>query len=217
MERFNVAIIIPAYNESSTIATVVKAAKTHGDVIVVDDSSSDDTAILAANAGAFVVIHSVNKGYDGALNSGFAEASRLNYDFIITLDADGQHDPMLIEKYVKILKSGIPLVLGVRHSTARFAESIFSFYTFLRYGINDPLCGMKGYHCNIFRTVGHFDSYGSIGTELMLRAVSMGYKFKQVPFKVRRRIDKPRFGRIFRANKLILRAMFKWFGINMPN
>lgn len=210
MERPRVAIIIPAYNESATIADVVKAAKSHGDVIVVDDSSSDETPSLAAAAGAIVVRHEVNRGYDGALNSGFSEAAGLKYDFLITLDADGQHDPALIEKYVDLSARGIPLVLGVRDSKARFAERVFGLYTRLRYGISDPLCGMKGYDRRVFESVGHFDSYGSIGTELMLRAVSKGFTFQQVPFHVRERADKPRFGRLFRANIRILEAMFKW-------
>lgn len=210
MERHRVAIVIPAYNESATIASVVNAAKEHGDVIVVDDYSSDATASIASNAGATVVSHSTNKGYDGALNSGFIEAARLKYDFIITLDADGQHNPTLIKKFVNLLIKDTPLVLGVRDSRARFAEHVFAFYTYLRFGITDPLCGMKGYDCRLYESVGHFDSYGSIGTELMLRAISMGNRFEQVHFQIRDRVDKPRFGTVFRSNMKIIRSLYIW-------
>lgn len=210
MDRFRVAIVIPAFNESATIAEVVTAALIYGQPIVVDDCSVDDTASAAEAAGAIVVKHEVNKGYDDALNSGFREASRLEYDFIITLDADGQHDPALLQEFILRLNSGASLVLGVRNSKARLSEYIFSLYTKLRFGVLDPLCGLKGYRRSVYESVGFFDSYRSIGTELMLRAISSGVGFEQIHFKVRERSDQPRFGRLLSANWKILRALLIW-------
>lgn len=210
MDRSRVALVIPAFNEAATISTVVTAASKYGQPIVVNDNSQDDTAKIAEAAGAIVVNHAVNQGYDGALNSGFSEAARLRFDYIITLDADGQHDPALLEKFIAAMDDGASVVLGVRSSKARLAEHIFAIYARIRYGVLDPLCGMKAYHRNLYEHVGHFDSYKSIGTELMLRAVSSGALFKQVYFKVRDRADAPRFGRLLSANLKILRALFLW-------
>ena len=72
--RFNVAIVIPAFNEELTIIDVIQAVKMYGIVIVVDDASTDSTRILAIDAGATVISLDENKGYDGALNIGFAKA-----------------------------------------------------------------------------------------------------------------------------------------------
>lgn len=210
MDRSRIALVIPAYNEAATIAAVVSAAKSYGQPIVVNDCSQDDTAFAAEAAGAVVVNHEANQGYDGALNSGFKEAARLKYDFIITLDADGQHDPTLLQDFIGRLTDGAPLVLGVRSSKARVAERIFALYTRVRYGVLDPLCGMKGYRLDVYESVGCFDSYNSIGTELMLRAVSAGVVFEQIRFQVRERLDAPRFGRLISANLRILRALLIW-------
>lgn len=208
MDRSRIALVIPAYNEARTIYHVVKAALEYGQPIVVDDCSSDETADLAIQAGALVVSHNVNKGYDAALNSGFAKAKAHNYEFIITLDADGQHDPTLLDRFINGLDQGADVVLGVRNTKPRLAEHIFAFYSRLRYGIQDPLCGMKAYRRSVYEDLGHFDSYRSIGTELALHSVKSKYLVSQIKFIVRDRIDKPRFGRLASANFRILRAMF---------
>ncbi|HEX5737209.1 MAG TPA: glycosyltransferase, partial [Hydrogenophaga sp.] len=161
-------------------------------------------------AGALVINHIENLGYDKALSSGFSEAIRLQYEYIITLDADGQHDPSLLLEMVGALEAEAAMVLGVRSSKARWAEHVFAAYTRVRYGIFDPLCGMKGYRRSLYESVGRFDSYNSIGTELMLRGVAAGAVFKQVHFQVRERADAPRFGRAVSANIRILRSLFIW-------
>ena len=96
MDRSRVAIVIPALNESQTIVGVVAAAADYGVPIVVDDGSTDGTAALSIQAGAVVVSHQKNLGYDSALNSGFKKAADLGCEIIVTLDADGQHEPSLI-------------------------------------------------------------------------------------------------------------------------
>ncbi|MDR7152333.1 glycosyltransferase involved in cell wall biosynthesis [Hydrogenophaga palleronii] len=210
MDRSRVAFVIPAFNESSTIFDVIAAASAFGQSIVVNDHSLDDTATIAEAAGALVVNHTINQGYDNALNSGFKAAASLGVDYIVTLDADGQHDPALLPRLIAELENGASLVLGVRSSKARFAEHVFGLYTRLRYGVLDPLCGLKGYRRDLYESIGHFDSYKSIGTELMLRAVASGVGYKQVRFQVRDRADAPRFGRSLVANAKILRALIIW-------
>jgi glycosyltransferase involved in cell wall biosynthesis len=212
MDRSGIALVVPAFNEAPTIARVVAAAGVHASVIVVDDGSIDTTASLARNAGAIVMSHPTNRGYDSALNTGFAEAARRGFEAVITLDADGQHDPSLVGRFIEALQGGADMVLGVRDERPRFAEHLFALYTRLRFGIADPLCGLKGYRTSVYRALGHFDSYGSVGTELMLFAARRGLRIEQVPFRVGRRVDAPRFGRLLSANRRILRALFLSWG-----
>ncbi len=212
MDRSRIALVMPALNEAVTIADVVGAAARHASVVVVDDGSTDATAALARGAGAIVVSHGVNRGYDGALNTGFAEAASRGFEAVITLDADGQHDPSLVARFIAALEGGADVVLGVRDERPRIAEHIFALYTRLRFGISDPLCGLKGYRIALYRAQGHFDSYGSVGTELMLFAARRGARIEQVPFRVGRRTDAPRFGRLLSANLRILRAMILSWG-----
>lgn len=208
MDRSKIGLVIPAYNESATIYDVVKAASEYGQPIVVNDCSSDNTAELAIQAGAIVVNHSTNLGYDGALNSGFAEAFSHGCTSIITLDADGQHNPKLIKSFISALEDGADMVLGIRSSKPRFSEHLFALATNKKFGIKDPLCGMKGYSAKTYDALGHFDSYESIGTELMLFAASNNFSFTQIFFNVEDRQDAPRFGGSLKANIKILRAMF---------
>lgn len=207
MGRLRVAIVIPALNEAASIEKVVIAASHYGMVIVVNDGSNDATANIALQAGAVVESHDVNLGYDAALNSGFQKAAEIGCDVIITVDADGQHDPSLIQRFVDKIESGADVATGIRNKHQRFAEYVFAWYTKFRFGLHDPLCGMKAYKLSVYQVCGHFDSFGSIGTELLLFSVQNGYKVAEVPFEVRDRIGESRFGRVLLANYKIFRAM----------
>jgi len=207
MDRSRVGIVIPALNESATIETVVKATLAYGMPIVVDDGSVDNTLQLATDAGAFVVSHKKNFGYDFALDSGFIKAVELGAEIIITVDADGQHEPSLIQKFIDKIDAGSDIVVGVRNERQRFSEHIFAWYTSFYFGIKDPLCGMKAYRKVVYDSLGHFDSYRSIGTELMIFAAKNHFKFEEVLIEVLPRKGQSRFGHMLTGNYKIIRAM----------
>jgi glycosyltransferase involved in cell wall biosynthesis len=202
-----VAAVIPAWNEEAAIERVVRAVAPYAQPIVVDDGSSDRTALFARNAGAEVVIHLCNKGYDAALETGLFRAIDLGYDYAITVDGDGQHFPAALESFKHKLEEGADLVIGVRDRHQRFAESLFALVGQWMWGVQDPLCGMKGYRLKLLAQAGHFDSYQSIGTEFTLRAARSGFRIVQVPVPTRERMGVSRFGSGFRANWKILRAL----------
>lgn len=104
----SILAILPARNEASHVQGVIaglRKAVSDADVVVVDDGSTDETARLAAEAGALVLSLPFNMGYGVALQTGYKYALRAGYEFLVQLDADGQHDP-----------AGIPLVLDRVHS-----------------------------------------------------------------------------------------------------
>ena len=211
MERSSLGIVIPAFNEAHTISEIVALCNKYGRSIVVDDGSIDATGDVAIASGAEVIRHDVNKGYDSALQSGFKLANELGCQYVITIDADGQHDPTLIVKFSSLLDAGADVVIGNRNERPRFAEFCFGLFTKILYGLKDPLCGLKAYRMSLYEKLGHFDSYQSIGTELALFAVRNGFKLEQVPVVVRIRADKPRFGHKLCANYKIFRAMLLCF------
>lgn len=202
-------IVIPALNEEVTIARVVAGARSHGVVIVVDDGSTDRTSALAAGAGAVVVRHEANRGYDRALDSGFAAASQMDLDAVVTLDGDGQHNPGQIVEMIKALGTGADIVVGRRDRMQRLGEKVFGLVSASHWRISDPLCGMKAYRMSVYRDYGCFDSYGSIGTELALQGAAKGLRIVEVPVLTRDRADAPRFGRKLAANGRIFRALAK--------
>jgi len=92
--------LIPGYQEGPRIGAVVEAARRHLAVLVVDDGSADDTAGVAAAAGADVIRQVPNQGKGAALRAGFRRALDDGWDAVVTLDADGQHDPDEIPRFV---------------------------------------------------------------------------------------------------------------------
>jgi glycosyltransferase involved in cell wall biosynthesis len=208
LDRSRLAIVIPAFNEAASIGRVVKEVSPFGRPVVVDDASTDLTGEVAGKAGAIVVTHETNHGYDGALSSGFIRADRKDFDYVITFDADGQHSAELLAEFHKLLDQGADLVVGIRPKNARISEKTFSVLANFFYGIRDPLCGMKGYRMSLYRDLGHFDSYGSIGTELTIFAAKHGYRIAQLPIPINpRKKGATRFGRVLMGNYLIFRAL----------
>jgi glycosyltransferase involved in cell wall biosynthesis len=92
--------LVPGYEEGPRIRAVVEAARRHLPVLVVDDGSSDDTAAEAEAAGARVIRQGANQGKGAALRAGFRAALEEGWDAVVTLDADGQHDPDEIPRFV---------------------------------------------------------------------------------------------------------------------
>jgi glycosyltransferase involved in cell wall biosynthesis len=207
VKAVKVAIVIPAFNESEAIISVVTGISAYGTAIVVDDGSNDGTGRLAQTAGAFVVTHGVNRGYDAALASGLARAMTEGFDFAITVDGDGQHDPSRIDGVLRELVDGADLVVGVRDHFQRVSESLFAYVANVLWGISDPLCGLKGYRLSKFRSIGSLCTYPSIGTELTIHAARSSWDIRQVPISTRERQGSSRFGSGLRANWLIFRAM----------
>jgi glycosyltransferase involved in cell wall biosynthesis len=111
--------LIPAYEEGPRVASVVEAASRHLPVVVVDDGSTDDTASVAEAAGATVIRQHPNAGKGAALRAGFRHALAEGAAAIVTLDADGQHDPAQIPAFLDAFREHRPgLIVGQRDLSA---------------------------------------------------------------------------------------------------
>ncbi|MCZ7572639.1 MAG: glycosyltransferase family 2 protein [Ardenticatenaceae bacterium] len=113
-----VLVIIPAYNEQASIRWVVNLVRKtvpRADVLVIDDGSTDDTLRQARLAGAFVVRHPFNLGIGGAVQTGLKFARQEDYDVVMRLDGDGQHDPHDILTFLASVRSQrADVVIGSR-------------------------------------------------------------------------------------------------------
>jgi glycosyltransferase involved in cell wall biosynthesis len=108
-----VSVVIPAYNESASVGAVVRAlseAAPWREIVVVDDGSSDDTSSQAAAAGARVIRHPYNKGNGAAVKTGIRGATG---DYVLIIDADGQHQPDDARRLIDRL-GDFDLVVGAR-------------------------------------------------------------------------------------------------------
>jgi len=115
MDETPILALMPAWNEATRIGPIVEATRARLPVLVVDDGSHDETPAVAQAAGATVVRHPRNRGKGVALMTGFAWALEQGYDAVLTLDADGQHDPADIPKFLAAYEDGAgELIIGRR-------------------------------------------------------------------------------------------------------
>lgn len=104
-----ICVVIPAYNESGSVARVIgraRSAMPEALVVVVNDGSKDDTAVRALRAGATVITLPVNLGIGGAVQAGYLYAMRHGFDIAIQVDGDDQHDPAEIDRLLDPIRTG---------------------------------------------------------------------------------------------------------------
>ena len=208
----NIFAVIPALNEASTIAAVIHDVRTYiQQVVVVNDGSKDETSLEASKAGAHVIHHQYNLGYDQSLISGFKFALYQGADIILTFDADGQHDVVYLPSFIQpIIDDKADVVAGQRPSVTDLTERIFAAYTRQRFSIRDPLCGLKAYSRKICLSVNLNKSEGFIGTYLLLKALKGGYRVQTYDIGIHERKDLSRFYYFnMKAHYSILKAFSK--------
>lgn len=117
MEQIHdILVLIPAYNESTRIGPVITAAQQFLPVLVVDDGSVDETELVTKTSGTDVLRQVPNQGKGAALRAGFKKAIADGYAAVITLDADGQHDPAEIPLFIEEYRSrNADLIIGARN------------------------------------------------------------------------------------------------------
>ena len=117
-EGHGVVLIIPAFNEARTLPTLLGDVRRLGldlEIVVIDDGSSDDTGAVARRAGARVLEHPFNLGYGAALQTGYKYALRSGGEFLLQMDADGQHLPSEVPGLLDLVRSGAcDLAIGSR-------------------------------------------------------------------------------------------------------
>jgi len=190
IELERVVVVIPAYNEERFIGDVVLRAKKYADqIIVVDDGSTDKTAMVAAENSAIVISHERNMGKWVALRDGFNKAVEMA-DLIIQMDGDGQHDPDEIPKFLKALKK-FDLVIGYRSKKGMPIIRKFSnFITtkMLRFlfsiDVSDSQCGYRAYRREALKKLISVKAKGFEGeTASLILAKRLGLKIGEVQIK----------------------------------
>lgn len=184
--------LIPAYNEADRIPGVVRATSVYLPVLVVDDGSLDDTAARAEAAGATLLRQHPNQGKGAALKAGFRWALEEGYEAAVTLDADGQHDPMEIPKFLQVYEADREdLIIGQRDfshmpPTRRFANW-FGRRTFswaMRMPIHDNQSGYRLVSQRLMEAVLDSTEGGfEFEVEMIVICVRQGYKLGWVPIR----------------------------------
>ena len=188
-------VVIPAYNAGKSVGSVVKSCrKVMNDVLVVDDGSADDTGAVAKAAGAEVVRHPHNRGKGAALKTGFAWALEHGFDDVITLDADGQHLPDEIPKFLEarqqtradLIIGGRAHLFGEMLPRRRMANrfSAWSISKAAGLKVSDSQSGYRLYSANLLRTV-HLRTDGfDLESEVIVHAGRGGFKLITIPINL---------------------------------
>jgi glycosyltransferase involved in cell wall biosynthesis len=185
-------VIIPAYREGGRIGTVVAGVLPYiPHVIVVDDGSPDGTAAEAGGAGAQVIRHAVNLGKGAALDTGFRAARERGFEFVVTMDGDGQHAatdlPAFVEAY---RRTGTPVLVGnrmadagkmpvVRWLTNRFMSWLLSREMGQR--VTDTQCGYRLYKLNVVPELSAASKRFAAESEILLELSGKGISIGSVP------------------------------------
>jgi glycosyltransferase involved in cell wall biosynthesis len=201
-------VVIPAFNEKTTISSVVTSLVPEFHVVVVDDGSTDGTGELAALAGADVVRLRENRGYDRALKAGLDRSLKCEAERIYVFDADAQFDPSTLSEFRSRLLEGADFVIGVRPNRPRVAENWFSAVSTYLWGVRDPLCGLKAFRGSALVALMPFPRFSTVATFFVFRARLHDLKIEQIQVSVRERQGESRFGKGFLPNLKITLALF---------
>lgn len=188
-------VLIPAYNAAGTLDGVLNRLRPVGiDVIVVNDGSTDETGRIALNHGVKLLEHSSNLGKGAALRTGFRDLLQKDYRWVITLDADGQHDPGEIPFLLKVFRTVKPDIL----IASRAGD--FSRMTFLRRfwnqlgvravsrlchcDITDSQSGFRLLRAEVLKEVDLTTKGFDTELELLIKACKKRFAVLSVPIKV---------------------------------
>ena len=194
-------MIVPAYNEATVIADVIREAKRvfakaknfDIDVVVINDGSKDNTSEEARKGGAVVIDHILNSGAGGATLTGLAYARHNNYDIAATMDADGQHAPKDVLNGIKRLnQDDTGLLIGSRlinsegmSKTKVLGNKGLSFITKLLFGTNvtDSQSGLRIYSKRAIESLDWKTAGYEFCSEMIWRANQLNLSMAEYPIE----------------------------------
>ncbi len=186
---------LPVYNERRHVGRVLDETLQYSpDVLVVDDGSTDGTGTLLAERNDIrVITHSRNLGYGAALISAFKYAVRKNYEVLVTIDCDGQHEPKRIPLLVAACRD-VDVVSGSRYlhvfegdsrppEERRYVNRVITEEVNRRLGLalTDAFCGFKAYRVEALARIDVSDSGYAMPLEFWVDAVAKGLRIVEIP------------------------------------
>ena len=187
-------IVIPALNEAACIGGVIEEARAHGntDVLVIDDGSTDDTRAVAVLSGATVLSAPLWQGAWGAIQTGIRYAVRHGYGGVVTMDADGQHEPAYLPQLLGAARDADVVIAACPSRGSRMRHLAWAYFRFLTgFNYEDLTSGFRFYNARACRLLSQNEAtlldYQDIGVLLLLRRAKM--RIAEIPVAMNRRRD----------------------------
>lgn len=189
--RDNLIALIPVYNAAGHVGKVVRQTLAQVErVLVVDDGSTDGSGDEAHEASAEIIRHEVNRGKGAALKTGLARCRELGCEWIILLDADGQHDPDDIPRMCAGRDSGAKLIVGNRMTQAHKMPfrnrmgnrlSSWALSRLCRQPLPDSQCGFRLLHRSLLDVLKLTADRYEVDSEMLILAARAGHRILSVP------------------------------------
>ncbi len=196
MVKNKIIVLIPCYNDYKSLKTIIIKLRKRFNILVVDDHSSDDTSLLKREK-----IHYIRnlkrEGYEQTLINGFKFISNNfnNIDYIVTFDADGEHNVQDLQVIENILnQNNVDLLIGNRDRKNRFVEVIFSYYFNNFFKVKDPFSGLKAIKISKLDNVINKLSNDKYLVDLTYYFYKKKYTIRNIDVKSRKRIGKSKVG-----------------------
>ncbi len=224
----NVVIGIPAYNEEKNIAKIIAGISEKGySIIVCDDGSTDLTKIISEKMGVTVISHSKNLGYGAGIRSIFQKAKEMNFDALVTFDADGQHRISDINTVLEpILDKTADIVIGSRFldsnskTVPKYREIGIKAITKLTNAsinekITDSQSGFRAYNKQVLESINPSEHGMGVSTEILIKASKLESKIIEVPIKILYEGDTSKHNPVSHGTSVIFSTM-KFTAIEHP-
>ncbi len=193
-------LAIPVYNEVTTLSAILETVRPHApDILIIDDGSTDGTSNLVAEAAdVHTLVHRVNRGYGQSLIDAFRWAGQHGYEWIITMDCDGQHDPRQIADFVRAAdRNRADIISGSRYLTPMEGNTAAPadrralnqritglLNELLGLSITDAFCGFKAYRVSALEALRlTVPGYG-MPLQLWVQAVMAGLRIQEIPVRL---------------------------------
>jgi len=194
-EDIKVAIVIPVYNHSRTLREIVtRALQVHDKVLVVDDGSTDGDADTLPELHACIMRHPMNLGKGAAILTAAREAGRAGITHIVTIDADGQHDPRDFQRFLPVIRqSPYAIVIGRRvfesanvPGASRFGRKFSNFWFRVQTGksLGDTQSGFRAYPVVVLDKLKLREPRYAFEVEVLVKAAWAGVEFREVDVSV---------------------------------
>lgn len=187
---------LPVYNEAKHVRGVVDEVRRFSpEILLVDDGSSDGTSeVLDSLENIHLVRHAKNRGYGAALKTAFEYAQRHNYEYLVTIDCDGQHEPQRIPRFVDACEAGWDIVSGSRYlknypgdseappERKRINQQLTAeINRRLGLSLTDAFCGFKAYRVEALKHLHVYEAGYAMPLELWVQAAHAKLRIRELP------------------------------------